>query len=119
MTGISGGSAWPFEYALMGTAPDGNGLLTPPLVLKKVPAVGPQTDATANSEQVFVTGIITATGNVEALRAVRASGARAQAAVSAIAQWEFQPAQLEGKPVASKILIGVTVVPEKEARGQN
>jgi hypothetical protein len=32
--------------------------------------------------------------------------------VDALAQWEFQPAQLAGKSVASKILIGVTVMPE-------
>jgi len=112
MADATGGSAWPFEYALLSPAPAGNGLPVPPIALKKVPATSLKSDVFANTEPVFVTAIISATGKIEALRALRASDDRAQAAINALAQWEFQPAQLDGKPVASKVLIGVTIVPE-------
>jgi hypothetical protein len=118
MAEVADGSAWPFEYALISTLPPGNALLTPPVVLKKVPATGPEDD-NGKSGRVFVAGIITETGKLEGLRAIHASGARAESAVTALAQWEFEPAQLEGKAVASKMLIGITIVPEGKAVDHN
>ena len=118
MTGIGDGSACPFEYALMNTPPSRIALPTPPVAMKKVPAIGPENDS-GNSERVFVTGIITETGKLEGLRAIRASGGRAQSAVAALEQWEFEPAQLEGKAVASKMLIGIAILPEGKTIGQN
>jgi len=114
MTDAGGGPDWPMEYALTSPAPAGNGLLTPPVALKKVPATGPKTDPTANSGPVFVTGIIDENGKLQALRAIRALDGRAQSAVDALAQWEFLAAELDGKPVASKVLIGVSVLPAEE-----
>jgi hypothetical protein len=107
------------EYALMRSGPAGNGLLTPPAVLKKIQATGSKTDLATNSGPVFVTGIIDENGKMNSLRAIRALDGRAQAAVNALSQWEFLPAQLEGKPVASKVLIGVSVMPAKEVAKQN
>jgi hypothetical protein len=60
---------------------------------------------------VLVAGVIDENGKLQALRAIRTSDVRAQSAVDALEQWEFRPAQLDGKPVASKILIGVDVSP--------
>ncbi len=119
MSDAGGGSDWPMEYAQLTSAPSGNGLLTPPVVLKKIQATASKTDLATNSGPVFVTGIIDENGNLKSLRAIRALDARAQAAVNALSQWEFLPAQLEGKPVASKVLIGVSVMPAKEVAKQN
>ena len=118
MTDTGGGPDWPMQYTLMNSAPahgSREGLLTPPIVLKKIQATAPKTDLTANSGPVFVTGIIDENGKPQALRAIRALDPRAQWAVHALAQWEFLATQLEGKPVASKILIGVSVMPAEEA----
>jgi len=122
MTDAGGGPDWPMQYTLMSPAPvhNGllNGLLTPPVALKKIQATAPKTDLTANSGPVFVTGIIDENGKLQALRAIRALDGRAQSAVNALAQWEFLAAQLDGKPVASKVLIGVTVMPTTDEIGK-
>jgi len=123
MTEAGGGPDWPMQYALNGSDPadngSPNGLLTPPVVLKKVQATAPKTGLDANLGPVFVTGIIDENGKLQALRAIRAEDGRAQPAVNALGQWEFRPAQLDGKPVASKILIGVTVMPTEEVGKQD
>src|SRR5437899_1946726 len=77
-------------------------------------ALAPKTGLAANSGPVFVTGIIDETGKLGALRAIRALDGRTQSALSALAQWEFLAAQLGGKPVACKVLIGVSVLPAEE-----
>jgi len=118
MTDAGGGPDWPMQYALMSPAQAHNsvqnGLLTPPAVLKKSQATAHKTELTANSGPVFVTGIIDENGKLQALRAMRALDGRTQAAINALAQWEFLAAQLGGKPVAVKVLIGVSVLPAEE-----
>jgi hypothetical protein len=106
------------QYALVNPASAGNSLPTPPFALKKVRAIAPRTDISANSKRVFVTGIIDERGMPRDLRAISAPDVRAQAAVAALSQWEFLPAQLDGKPVASKVLIGVNVIPPEGAGKQ-
>ena len=118
MTDAGGGPDWPMQYALVSPSQAynslPNGLLTPPVVLKKIQATAPKTELIANSGPVFVTGIINESGELQALRAIRALDGRAQSAVNALSQWEFLAAQLGGKPVASKVLIGVSVMPAEE-----
>lgn len=112
MTDAGGGPAWPMQYALASPAPRSNGLLAPPIVAKKIPVT--KLGVNANSGPVFVTGIIDENGKFQALRAVRALDGRAQSAIEALTQWEFLPAQLDGKPVPCKVLIGVSVMPAEE-----
>ena len=119
MSDAGGGPDWPIEYAPMRSAPTGNVLLTPPVVLKKIQATEPKADASANSGPVFVAGIIDENGRLKALHAIHAPDVRGQSAVNALSQWEFLPAQLEGKPVATRVLIGVSVMPTQEVRRQN
>jgi len=123
MADAGGGPDWPMQYALASSGPAHNGsldgLLTPPVVQKKIQATAPKTDLTANSGPVLVTGIIDENGKLQALRAIRALDGRAQCAMDALAQWEFLPGQLDGKPVASKVLIGVSVMPAEEVGKQN
>lgn len=118
MTDAGGGPDWPMQYALMSPAQARNGLpnslLTPPVVTKKSPAAAPKSELTANSGLVFVTGIIDENGKIQALRAIHALDGRAYSAVNALSQWEFLAAQLDGKPVASKVLIGVCLMPAEE-----
>jgi hypothetical protein len=115
MSDAGGGPDWPIEYALADSTLAGNGLLTPPLAIKKFQASVPKADLSANSGPVFVTGIIDDNGKLQGLRAIRVFGARAESALKALAKWEFLPAQLDGKSVASRVLIGVSVVPTEEA----
>jgi hypothetical protein len=110
MADTGGGPDWPMQYALLNSAQDGTGLLSPPFVQKKVAAAMRKMQLSGDSAPVFIAGIIDEHGKLQSLRPVRAQDARSQAAMDALQQWEFLPAQLDGKPVASKVLIGVTVI---------
>ncbi len=118
MTEAGGGPDWPMQYALVSTSPAHSGLpsglLTPPVVLKKNRATAPKAALAANSGPVFVTGIIDENGKLGNLRAIRAVDSRTQSALNGFAQWEFLAAQLDGKPVGCKVLIGVSVMPAEE-----
>jgi TonB-like protein len=113
MTDAGGGPDWPMQYALS-SAPASGGLLAPPIARKKIPATGSKTNGNETGP-VFVTGTINEQGKLQGLRPIRALDASSRSAMNALAQWEFLPAELDGKPVASKVLIGVTVIPVEEA----
>jgi len=66
-----------------------------------------------------VSGVIDENGKLQALRAVYVMGDKAEAAIGALARWQFAAAQLDGKAVASKVLIGVTFVSAEQPRDQN
>lgn len=110
MTDAGGGPDWPMQYALLHPAQAGTGLLAPPFVQRKVAASMERIQLAGNPAPVFITGTIDEHGKLQSLRPIRAQDARSQAAIHALEQWEFLPAQLDGKPVASKVLIGVTVI---------
>jgi len=61
----------------------------------------------------FVSAVIDETGKLQSLRTIR-QDARSQPAIRALQQWQFLPAQLDGQPVASKVLIGVIVRAEEQ-----
>ena len=114
MTDAGGGPDWSIQYALASSASAGNGLLTPPVALRKVAARGPRIDDSENAGPLFVTGVIDELGRLQGLQAVRSADRRAAPALNALAQWEFLPARLDDKPVASKVLIGVSIMPAEE-----
>jgi len=111
MADAGGGPDWPLQYALLNPAPAGAGLLVPPFVQKKVAATASKSQLVSDPGPVFISGVIDENGKLQSLRSVRAPDARSLAAIRALQQWQFLPAQLDGKPVASKVLIGVTVTP--------
>jgi hypothetical protein len=87
-------------------------LLVPPFAQKKLAATMARAQGAGEQGPVFITGTIDETGKLQSLRSIRTEDARSQPAIHALQQWEFLPAQLDGRPVASKVLIGVTVVEE-------
>lgn len=112
MGDAGGGPDWPMQYAMLNHGDPGAGLLVPPFAQKKVAATMPRTQLAAGQGPVFVSGVIDETGKLQSLRTIRAQDARSQPAIQALQQWQFLPAQLDGRPVASKVLIGVTVTVE-------
>jgi hypothetical protein len=119
MADTGGGPDWPMQYALVGSAPAGNGLLSPPFAIKKLHAAGPKDERAAVSGQVFVTGMVDEAGKLRGLRSLHPMDARSQVVINALEQWEFLPAQIDGKPVAVKVLIGATVIPARELEKKN
>jgi hypothetical protein len=112
MSDAGGGPDWPMQYAMLNHGQPGAGLLVPPFAQKKVAATMPRIQLGGGQGPVFVSGVIDETGKLQSLRTTRAQDARSQPAIHALQQWQFLPAQLDGRPVASKVLIGVTVTVE-------
>jgi len=109
MTDAGGGPDWTMQYALRDPALAGAGLLVPPIAQKKVAATMKPSPISIDAGPVFVSAIIDENGKLQALKSIRVQDTRSQTAIRALEQWEFLPAQLDGKPVASKILVGVAV----------
>jgi hypothetical protein len=105
-----GGPDWPMQYAVVGGTPTGNGLLSPPIAARRVPALGSHAAISANSP-IFITGIIDDKGKVQNLHSLQNQDGRSQAAMIALQLWEFLPAKLDGIAVTTKVVIGVTVLP--------
>lgn len=113
MADSGGGVDWPMQYAMLNHAQAGVGLLVPPFAQKKVPAIMARSQVAGEQGPVFISGLIDETGKLQALRSIRPQDVRAQTAIQALQQWQFLPAQLDGRPVASKVLIGVIVWAEE------
>ena len=109
MADLGGGMDWPMQYAMLNHAQPGTGLLVPPFAQKKVAATMAGSQIAGEQGPVFISGVIDETGKLQALRSIRAQDLRSQPAIRALQQWQFLPAQLDGRPVASKVLIGVIV----------
>jgi hypothetical protein len=114
MADSGGGADWPMQYAMLNHAQPGAGLLVPPFAQKKVAATMARSPFAGEQGPVFISGVIDETGKLLALRSIRAQDVRSQPAIQALQQWQFLPAQLDGRPVASKVLIGVNVRSEGE-----
>jgi hypothetical protein len=113
MADAGGGPDWPMQYSLADRTQSSAGFIVPPFVRKKIAAIIKKNEKLqADSGPVLVAGIIDESGKVKSLRALRPQDTRAQPAIIALQQWEFLPAQLDGRPVATRILIGVTVIAE-------
>jgi hypothetical protein len=106
---MTGGADWTLQYAVLDRAQASSGFLTPPFAEKKVAAAMPKSELVTDSGPVFITGIIDEGGKLHTLRPIRPQDARSQPAIRALEQWEFLPAQMDGKPIACKVLIGVSV----------
>ena len=109
MADAGGGPDWTMQYALANRTQAGAGLVVPPFAQKKMAATMPKSQLGGESGPVFISGTIDENGKLQSLRSIRAQDARSQSAIHTLQQWEFLPAQLDGNPVASKVLIGVTV----------
>lgn len=106
---MGSGPDWSLQYAVLDRTQASSGFLTPPFAEKKVAATMPKSELATDSGLVFITGIIDEHGKLHTLRPIRPQDPRSQPAVRALEQWEFLPAQMDGKPIASKVLIGVSV----------
>lgn len=109
MGDAGGGPDWPMQYAMLNHGQSGAGLLVPPFAQKKVAATMPGNQLAGEQGLVFVSGVIDETGKLQSPHTIRAQDARSQFAIHALQQWQFLPAQLDGRPVSSKVLIGVTI----------
>ncbi len=77
-------------------------------LLKSVPPIYP---ATARSEHISgvvkIDALIDATGNVSTVKIISGPGLLHQAALEAVKQWKYEPAQLDGKATAVHLTVSV------------
>jgi hypothetical protein len=109
MTDAGGGPDWTMQYALRDPAEAGAGLLVPPIAQKKIAATIKPSQISVDAGPVFISAIIDENGKLLSPKPVRVQDTRSQAAIHALEQWEFLPAQLDGKPIACKVLVGVAM----------
>lgn len=88
--------------------PPMGGQVQPALLIKSVPPVYPPFARSSHtSGDVTVDALIDASGNVTDLNAVAGPPILLQAAMDAIRQWKYDPARLNGRPVAVHLTLTV------------
>ena len=86
---------------------------TPPYAtLKQVPELTPELAAACAGKMIVIAGILTADGKLEQLSVKKSPDPDVNSIVTeALGNWTFQPSQIDGKPVALKVMMGVRLIP--------
>lgn len=115
--------SWTLQYAVL--HPSANkgradrslkqapGTPTPPLAMfKEIPQFAPHLLTKCNRKLLVASGIMNVAGKLEQLSVKRSPDAGlVQPMMEALRHWIFQPALIDGKPVALKILLGIRLPP--------
>jgi hypothetical protein len=111
--------SWTLQYAVrQPTAGDPTGdatssriagTLTPPYaMLKEVPELAPELAARCAGKLIIASAIMNVMGKLEQVSVKQTPDSQLAARlVEALNHWSFQPAQINGNPVALKILLGI------------
>ena len=113
---------WILQYAVLqppsnpaGTSTRIQGTPTPPYaILKQIPEFAPDVLRKYAHKLIFARAIMAAAGNLEQITLPQNSDTQlASLLVEALGHWMFQPAQIDGKPVPLKILLGIRLAPSR------
>jgi hypothetical protein len=105
--------SWTLQYAILQpTDPNAiriGGLPTPPYAaLKQLPELTPELAAICTQKLIVVSGILNTAGKLEQMSVKKTPDSRVNTLLTeALANWIFQPSQIEGNPVPLKILLGI------------
>jgi hypothetical protein len=112
--------SWTLQSALLQPTPDPSsgvsnqihGVPTPPYAtLKQVPELTPELATVCARKLIAISGILTADGKLEQISMKKTPDPQVSSVVTdALSNWTSQPAQIDGKPVALKIMIGIRLV---------
>ncbi len=102
---------WPLQYALLN--PTGEALqdLLPPVALKKrMPRWTPEIAEELKGREFVIYAVIDADGKMGQFKVLQSPRAELNALLlSALEEWVFRPATMNGRPVAVKAVLGVPV----------
>jgi hypothetical protein len=118
MADAGGGPDWSMQYAVADSAAAGNGLLSPPVPVKKNPVVFNSGTLRQHGQRIFIIGTIDESGNLQGLHSLRTSDDLCTAAINALDGWKFLPAELAGKIVPIKVLIGVFITDNAQLKSR-
>lgn len=104
--------SWTLQYALLQPPDAGNrikGTPTPPLVsLKVIPPLDPELLRKCARQVIVASAIMDTSGKLEQVSVRESPEAQLTAPlVDALKHWIFEPAQIDGQPVALKVLLGI------------
>jgi hypothetical protein len=110
--------SWTLQYAPLKPAPDpaNPGASSqvvgtpnsPYATLKQVPELTPELAVSCARKWIIVSGVLTSSGKLEQLVVKKTPDPQVNALVTeALSNWEFQPSQIDGQPVALKVLLGI------------
>jgi hypothetical protein len=110
--------SWTLQYARLHSAtekdpnPSSEGI-TPPFPLsKELPHLNSELIRTYLRNVIVVFAVMDTEGRLQRLSVLQTPDRRFNSAVLAsLTQWRFQPAQLNGQPIALKVLIGIPLLP--------
>lgn len=107
--------SWTLQYALLQPSDPSAvrivGIPSPPYVtLKEVPELSSDLAAACAHKLIVLSAVMTPEGKLEKVSVKRSPDARVNDLLtSAMRNWTFQPSQIEGNPVALKVLLGVRI----------
>jgi Gram-negative bacterial TonB protein C-terminal len=109
--------SWTLQYAVLQPPADASGghagriqgTPTPPYALvKQVPEFTPELLRASERKLIVASGVIDASGKVDQVSVKQGSDSQLIGPLlEALKHWMFEPAQIDGKPVALKILLGI------------
>jgi hypothetical protein len=102
---------WTLQYALDGEQANGDGqLLAPSPLIREWPQIATDLEQKYAHREVILYAVLGADGKVSNISVKQTPDTEVSAAVArALAKWVFHPAQLNNRPVAVKILLGVPI----------
>jgi hypothetical protein len=107
-------ASWILQYAVVQPATGDpadriRGTPTPPYAtLKQVPDFSSEIIAKTAHQMIVVSGVLNVTGQLEQLSVKQSPDPRIEGPlIEALKNWTFQPAQVDGNPVALKMLLGI------------
>jgi len=109
--------SWTLQYALLQptdpTAIRIIGIPAPPYAtLKQIPELTPELAAICAKKLIVVSAILNTNGKVEQISVKKTPDPRVNTLVKdALANWLFQPSQIQGNPVTLKIMLGIRLAP--------
>jgi hypothetical protein len=115
--------SWTLQYAVLqpqadsaasgGTSDRIRGTPTPPYaILKEIPELTAQLASKCAHQLIVASAIMNVAGKLEQVSVKRTPDSQLIAPlIEALNNWTFEPAQIDGKPVALKILLGIRFAP--------
>ncbi|HKW17731.1 MAG TPA: hypothetical protein VJO35_09510 [Terriglobales bacterium] len=100
---------WTLQYALEDSKSDSGGqLIAPTPVMREWPQIPADLEKAYSQQQVVVAAILGTDGKLTHLSVKQSPDPHVSVPITqALAKWVFRPAQLDNKPVAVKILLGI------------
>jgi hypothetical protein len=99
---------WTLQYAVENSAADSGQLAAPTPLMREWPQIPAELEKEYAQQQIVISAILGTDGKLTHITTKQSPDPKVTVPVEkALAKWVFHPAQLDNKPVAVKILLGI------------